>query len=426
MAGTRNFNFRLDSKSPITITNQGFMKVDALVTRAGIFNYRKDGGGVSRELRTPEEVFNSDSLSTLKGVPITFLNSNGKLIHPTEKVDSENFKKYTVGLTGEDVKRIDQGGVPFVSINMTIMDSDVIKHIQDKRDRGEDVNLSCGYATKVITEQGTHDTEGRYDAKQTRIQYNHVSIVESGRAGEQVKLRLDEKHEEKENNKASKSKEDLKKMGNFTKSAIKTDSFHMDAINIEVDDKAIQPMNAMSSKVDEAVEAITVVQTKLDESTKTNEELTTKQDELTKEVEDLKKDKEELSNLDSPRIQKMIASRSDMEVVADALKIEHTDSEGVRASRVDLRDKIIAANTSDAESLKDKTDEYKDARYDAIEDSIKKQKKDADGKSNASLGAFHVATEVSKLDGAGEKDEPSTKFKKDTADLHKPGNDTNK
>ena len=418
----RIFNFRLDAKNPITITDQGFMKVDAFVTRAGVFDYKKDGGGVSRELRTPEEVFNSDSLSTLKNIPITFLNPNGKLQHPSEKVDSENFKKYTVGVTGENVKRVDQDGVSFVSANMTIYDSDVIKHIQDKRDRGEDVSLSCGYATKVVPSQGTHDTEGRYDAKQTRIQYNHVSIVESGRAGEEVKLRLDQKYET-ENNKASKSKEDQKKMGNFTKGAIKTDSFHMDAINIEVDDKAIQPLNALSSKVDEAVEAITTAENKADEANKKNEEITTKQDELTKEVEDLKKDNEGLSDLDSPRIQKMITSRSDMETVADALKIEHTDSEGVKVSRKDLRDKILAANTSDSESLKDKDDAYKDARYDAIEDSIKKQKKDAEGSSNKSLGAFQVAATVKKLDGSEEKTDAATEFKEKTADLHKDNKD---
>lgn len=412
----RIFNFRLDAKNPITITDQGFMKVDALVTRAGVFDYYKKDGGVSRELRTPEEVFNSDSLESLKGIPITFLNPEGKLKHPTEKVDSVNFKKYTVGVTGEDVKRVDQNGIPFVSVNMTIMDFDVVKHIEAKRLDGEDVSLSCGYGTKVVPESGTHDTEGHYDAKQVGIHYNHVSIVESGRAGEDVKLRLDEKHETEINK--SKSKEDLKKMANFTKNAIKTDSFHMDAVNVEIDDKAIPTMNAMSAKVDEAVEAIATAESKTDEATKANEELTTKQDALTKEVEGLKKDNEELSNLDSPRIQKMISSRADMEVVADALKIEHTDSEGVKVPRKDLRDKILAANTNDSESLKDKTDEYKDARYDAIEDSIKKQKKDAEGIPDKSLGAFNVGVAVKKLDGSEEKKDAATNFKDKTENLH--------
>lgn len=395
------------------------MKVDAFVTRAGIFDYKSDGGGVSRELRTVEEVFNSDSLSTLKGVPITFLNPNGRLQHPTEKVDSQNFKKYTVGVTGEDVKRIDQDGTPFVSVNMTIMDSDVIKHIQDKRDRGEDISLSCGYGTRLIPQQGTDSIEGRYDAIQTKINYNHVSIVESGRAGEEVKLRLDEKHEI-ENNKPSKSKEDLKKMANFTKVGIKTDSFHMDAMNVEVDDKSMPTLNALSSKVDEAVEAITTAETKTDEATKANEELTAKHDEVTKELEDVKKDNEELSNLDSDRIQGMIADRSDMEEVADALKIEHTDSEGVRTKRADLRDQIIATQTSDAASLKDKTDDYKDARYDAIRDSVMKTKKDQAGKPDASLGAFHIASTVIKKDSTGtEKKDAADNFKEGTANLHK-------
>ncbi len=54
-------------------TPQGFLRVNARLTKVGIFKY--DGG---REYRSEEEVFRVDSLVSLKGAPVTDL-------HPSEK-----------------------------------------------------------------------------------------------------------------------------------------------------------------------------------------------------------------------------------------------------------------------------------------------------------------------------------------------------
>ena len=45
-------------------TPQGFLKVPAYATRAGVFNYKTNDGKIIRELRSPEEVFHKDSLSS--------------------------------------------------------------------------------------------------------------------------------------------------------------------------------------------------------------------------------------------------------------------------------------------------------------------------------------------------------------------------
>ena len=47
-------------------TPQGFLRVNARLSRVGIFDYQS-----TREYRSPEEVFRSDSLESLKGAPVT-------------------------------------------------------------------------------------------------------------------------------------------------------------------------------------------------------------------------------------------------------------------------------------------------------------------------------------------------------------------
>jgi hypothetical protein len=54
-------------------TPQGFLRVNARLTRAGVFKY--DSG---REYRSAEEVFRADSMASLQGAPVTDL-------HPSEK-----------------------------------------------------------------------------------------------------------------------------------------------------------------------------------------------------------------------------------------------------------------------------------------------------------------------------------------------------
>jgi hypothetical protein len=61
----------VDSIGKFEVTPEGFLRIPAAVTRVGVFNYKQPDGSVIRELRLPEEVFNPDSLSSLKSIPIT-------------------------------------------------------------------------------------------------------------------------------------------------------------------------------------------------------------------------------------------------------------------------------------------------------------------------------------------------------------------
>lgn len=160
-----------------TKTPQGFLRVPAFLTRAGVFDYRRADGTVRRELRLPEEIFRADSLASLSAAPVTDL-------HPTEMVSPKNVKALQVGHVGESVRRDGK----FVAAHVIVAAEDAIGKVE----RGDLRELSCGYRCKLDATPGTYEGQ-RYDAIQRDIQYNHVALGPRnwGRAGTDVALRLD-------------------------------------------------------------------------------------------------------------------------------------------------------------------------------------------------------------------------------------------
>src|SRR4051812_42268972 len=77
----------------------GWLRVDARLTRTGIFEYlESDGKTIRRELRLPEEVFAKDALDSFSMVPVT---NN----HPPGLLDKSNTKQYQCGHAGELIKK---------------------------------------------------------------------------------------------------------------------------------------------------------------------------------------------------------------------------------------------------------------------------------------------------------------------------------
>lgn len=152
----------------------GRLRADGYPTRAGIFVYRNPDGTERRELRTPEEVFSADSLETLKAAPVTD-------DHPPALLTAENAKEYARGTVGEDVRRDGD----HVRSRVTVFDAELIaKMRQGKR------QLSCGYDCDLDRTPGEWNGQ-RYDAVQKNIVYNHLAIVEVGRAGPSASVRMD-------------------------------------------------------------------------------------------------------------------------------------------------------------------------------------------------------------------------------------------
>lgn len=158
-----------------TKTPQGFLMCPGFATRTGVFPYMDGDGKIRRELRHPDDVFDPESLVTLKFAPVT-------IEHPPVMVDPSNVGKYRKGHTTDRVE-----------VNREMVDTDVIVEDQDAIDAVEKDGLrelSSGYTADVVEESGTYNG-APYDYRQKNIRYNHVAIVKRGRAGPEVRLRLD-------------------------------------------------------------------------------------------------------------------------------------------------------------------------------------------------------------------------------------------
>jgi uncharacterized protein len=167
----------------VEATPQGGLAIPAFLTRSGVFDYEQADGSVIREYRPPDEVFNADSLSTLPNATMTNEHpdgrgSGGDHVHPG------NFKKLVVGhVEAGSVKQANDK----IAARLIIQDAKTIADIKAKRKR----ELSCGYHCDVDETPGVTANGERYDQIQRNIRYNHVALVPDGRAGPQVRLRLD-------------------------------------------------------------------------------------------------------------------------------------------------------------------------------------------------------------------------------------------
>lgn len=153
---------------------QGFLYDTPIVTSTGIFEYGLPDGGVRRELRLPEHVFDKESLASYAGKPVI-------ITHNAGAIDKNNVMKEIVGtITSEGFQDGDD-----VRCNVVIHDIDKVKKTPYRE-------LSLGYNLDLIEEPGEWNGQ-KYDAIQTNIRINHLAIVDKARAGEQSHLNLDGK-----------------------------------------------------------------------------------------------------------------------------------------------------------------------------------------------------------------------------------------
>ena len=152
----------------------GWLKVTAQPTRAGVFVYRDGSGKPRRELRPPEEVFAPESIASLQLVPVTD-------DHPPEALDSENVRQYQVGNVGDGVAE----DAPYLTVPLIVQQRRAIDLVL----RGK-CQLSCGYDADLENTPGVYQGVP-YDAIQRNIRYNHVAIVDIGRAGPNCRITMD-------------------------------------------------------------------------------------------------------------------------------------------------------------------------------------------------------------------------------------------
>jgi hypothetical protein len=159
-----------------TVTEEGYIRANAVVTRTGIFLYSNADGSIRRELRHPDDVWDSDSIASMELIPVT---NN----HPDEKlVNAKNFKKLAIGYTGETIKKDGD----YILANVVISDQDGVDWIKNQGRK----ELSLGYTVDLHPEAGSYNGEP-YDFRQKNIRYNHLAIVNQARAGGEARIALD-------------------------------------------------------------------------------------------------------------------------------------------------------------------------------------------------------------------------------------------
>lgn len=154
----------------------------ASIARTGVQVYQDASGKTVREYRPADEVFAPASLATLGSIPVT-------IGHPG-RVDSKNWRKFSVGhVTDAEPKRRADGGTDWLDTSIVLQDGDTL----DAVEAGKLVEVSMGYTADVVTESGTSPDGQLYDAVQRNIRFNHLALLEDGRAraGRGARIRLD-------------------------------------------------------------------------------------------------------------------------------------------------------------------------------------------------------------------------------------------
>jgi len=344
-------------------TPQGGLRVPAFLTRTGIFEYQRLDGTVIREYRSPEEVFSPASLASLASAPVT-------LKHPSKMVVPKNFKIHVAGNVHGDPRRDGDK----ISADLMIQDQGAIDAVEIGKTR----EISCGYRCDVDDTPGVTPEGERYDRKQIGIVYNHVALVPKGRAGRDVRLRLDA--------------DDNQLMGDpmTTKPKVKPmKQVRIDGIDYEVgSDSCMQAINRFTAQKLAEHEA----------ATKRADEEKARADMAEKTVKELQ---EKLDAATSPEaVTKKVNARADLlskarEVLGKEEKLDELSDHEIRVKALEKLDSEI--------KLDEESEDYVKVAFTyATKNLMKQDSADADSDADKARRDAAVAT-------AGIKDKPGKK-----------------
>lgn len=314
--------------SGVRKTSDGYLVGDARVARTGIQIYRGPEVGrpdmdVVRVFRPEGEVFAKDALHSYAHRPVT----ND---HPTEMVDSKNWKDHSIGQTGGDVARDGE----FVRVPMVLMDAGAIADYESgKRE------LSMGYRANIVFDSGVTPEGEQYDAIQTDLRMNHLALVARARGGE--KLRLGDK------------------TGGIKVAEQQLKTVLVDGLSVQTTDQGAQAIAKLQKDLSDAQASVN------EKSDAHAKEIAAKDAEIAKrdaELDDLKGKVLSDSDLD-----KRVQRRADL--IATAKSIQDGDYSG--KSDDEIRKSVVSSKIGDA-AISGKSNEYINARFDILAEDSKK------------------------------------------------------
>lgn len=332
MAVTR---YDLGALRPAKRLKDGTLRADAYLTRTGVFEYRNADGSIRRELRTSKEVFDADALESFAMVPVTD-------DHPPGLLVADTAKEHARGTTGENVRRDGE----HVRATIKVFDSATIAAMEAGKRQ-----LSCGYECDLVETPGTDPVFGRYDAIQTNIRGNHVALVDSGRAGPDVAVRLDSGAAVMVGETRADMPEENEIMSNV--------KIRIDGVEVEVPELAAQLVVKAQTAATAALEAATASAT---EATKTATEAVAKADAQAAELDAAKAALAEATD------ESKVRARVDARVALETMARAHLDAAIDLAKMPDLAIKVAiveALAEVKLDEAKAASPVYVDARLDA-------------------------------------------------------------
>jgi hypothetical protein len=356
----------------------GYVRCEGLITRTGVFGYLNRDGSTRRELRLPDEVFNSDSLASFEDVAVT---NN----HPGVALTSKNTRRFQVG----HARNVRPDG-SHVAARITLTADDAISDAE-----GGKRQLSCGYNCDLELSQGvTSGIDGvadgqRYDAIQRNIRGNHLAIVAKGRAGADASLRLDAD---------DRIQIDDNEPEPFRK--VKTMKIKIDGVDYEIEDgPAFQAVTKVIARVDEANDQITKLSTELATEKARADAAEEKRDEAIKERDDAGSP-EKIAEVVKARVGLIEDARQilgDKDKDGKPIKLDGLDDAAIK------RAVVIKLSPKAAEKLDaldgDALNSYLEARYDQAIESFEPPKgKDKSKGGNAGLANVRRLSQDTRTD----------------------------
>lgn len=325
------------------VNDAGYLEANARVARVGIQQYLGVEVGrpdlhVVNVYRDEAEVFSKRSLDTFSKIPIT-------LDHPSGPVTADTWKDVAVGTTGDEVLRDGE----YLKIGLKITDAAAVKAVL-----GGKRELSVGYSTDLVWEDGVAPDGTPFQARQTAIVADHIAIVSRGRAGPQARIG---------DGAGSWGARPVTLPTADMKGSPMADNLR----KVLVDGLQVETTDAGAQAIDKLTRDKAALEQRLADAEKAHSEaLAAKDAELAKkdaEIDDLKG-----KVLDAAALDRLVQARADLIATAKSI-VADVKTDGL--SDAEIRKAVVVAKLGD-DAVKDKAEAYIDARFDILaEDAAK-------------------------------------------------------
>ncbi len=334
-------------------TGDGYLVADAKVARTGIQQYLGSEVGrpdipIVRVYRPEAEVFAQDAMHSYAYRPVT-------VDHPSKMVDADTWKAVAAGQTGSEVVRDGE----FVRVPLVLMDAAAIKAYESgKRE------LSMGYTSEIVFQDGVSPAGEPYDAIQTQLRMNHLALVSRARGGDQLRIGDGRTPVHKDRGANNPQKEP-------TMSDIKTRTVMVDGLSVETTDAGAQAIDKLQRDLQTSRTALA------DANTAHTTAIAAKDGQIAK----LEAERDDLKGkvLTDAALDARVQARADLIATAKAIH----DGDYAGKTDADIRKAAVVAKLGDA-AIAGKSEAYVDARFeilaeDAAKDPVARALRDGGG-----------------------------------------------